>query len=122
MRKHRTYRGITKMGDFLDAVSAFLKSDFAKDNKTVIVALIIASIVLTAFVVSLIFNKLIIPFKLRESGDVKSEYQKLLSENEKLKEQIVKYKNIKNMTEAIESENLEEQKDKALNGFLKKKE
>lgn len=109
-----------KMGDFLDAVTSVLKSDFAKDNRVLLVALISVSVIVTAVVVSLIFNKLIIPYKLRVSGDVTSEYQKVLLENVELKEKLKSYRNIKNMTEAIEAECPEEQEDKALNTFLRK--
>lgn len=109
------------MLEFFEEIKNFLQSEYAKDNRVVIAVLVITFVVATICVVSLIFNKLIIPFKLRESGDIMVDYQRVLAENEKLKEELKYYRNIKGMLEAINSEDLGMPEDKAVDSFLRKR-
>lgn len=116
------------MGELLDGLSSFFGSEFAKDNIAVIIALIFISIVITAVIVSFIFNKLVIPFKLYSSDYIKPDYENALAEikelreeNNKLKKEINKYKNIKMIEMAIAPVDSENQRDKALETFLKGK-
>lgn len=107
------------MGEFIDTVSEFLQSDFAKDNRVVIVTFAIVLVVVTVVVVSLVFNKLIIPHKLRESGDYKQEYERVSAENNQLKNENGQLRLTKQMMNAANQEDEKTEKEK-LDGWEKK--
>ena len=116
------------MKDFFDALSEFLGSDLARDYRLVFIIAIIICIVLAVVITSFFFTKIIIPLRLREAGDVKLIYENALNENKQLKEEIgrleselIKYRQIKKMQEAInDPEESISCTDSALNIFLKK--
>ena len=115
------------MKDFFDALSDFLSSDLAKDFRWTVLILLIGVIAITIFITSIIFNKLIIPMKLRESGDVSSEYQKVLGEiselkkeNLELKEKLKEFSRMDGMIRAANSEDSETKLDGWEKKFLKK--
>lgn len=112
------------MGDFIDTVSDFLQSDFAKDNRVIIITFAVVLVVATAFVVSLVFIKLIIPYKLQESRDFRQECERVSTENKELKNEIRQLRITKEMVDAAKQEDEKTEKEK-LDGwekkFLKKK-
>lgn len=76
------------MKDLLDALSDVLNSDLVKENTWQVAVLVIAIIILTALVTSVVFNRLIIPLRLKKSENVLPDYKMALEENKKLKKEI----------------------------------
>lgn len=111
---------------FWDVLSEFLKSDFAKNNISQIIALQIAIIFITGLIVSLFFNKIIIPVKLKRSDYIILEYKEALkkiefleSKNKELKAENEIYRKQKKMENALNSDGLQEEFDEGLGKFLK---
>lgn len=114
------------MKEIIDTLGEFFSSEFAKDNIVIIIGLVILAIAVTASVVSIIFNKLIVPIKLQEAGSIVPDYEKALVEIERLKAEnrnlcmeLKKYEDIKKMEAAATSEDSEEGFDDGLRSFLK---
>ncbi len=107
---------------FFEEMAKFFGSEFAKNNITVIIALIFLSVILSVFFTSFIFNKFYIPLKMGEANGIKPKYEKVLKENEELRKELKKYENIQKMLEAVDSKDSKMEENKALDIFLKKNE
>lgn len=92
------------MKDFFDALSDLLGSNLVKDNVFIIIIFIVAVISLTAITTVVIFNKLVIPLKLKKSENIMPHYEKILEENKKLKADLAQLKHTKDMITAAESD------------------
>ena len=98
------------MKDFFDMLSDFSSSNFAKSNAVAIIILAVALVALSVSITIIIFNKIVFPIRFNESERIMTEYNKILAENGRLKEEMIELKNTKKMLDAANSEVLETQK------------
>ncbi len=88
------------MGNILNTLSAFWRSELVSDNKWIIVLLVVFCVMATEFVCSMVFIHVILPRKRSTVGYLLPEFHNILTEleilkadNRKLKEELDKYKN-----------------------------
>lgn len=96
------------MKDFFDVLSDLLASDLVKENAVEFGIIIVAIITMTVVITVIIFNKLVIPLKLKKSENIMPEYEKILAENQRIKCELKALKRTKEMVDVANGEGREE--------------
>lgn len=109
------------MWKIIEELGAFFDSELSKSAKITFVVIDIFIVILAVIVTALIFNKLIIPFKLGRAADIEAKYQEVLKENEELKGKMRECKITEEMLNAVKEKEAGMAEDKALSNFLIKK-
>lgn len=118
------------MDNLIKALFELLKSDLVKNNIHAIIVLLVIVALLSGFIVSLIMNNILFPYRynklnnrvlkteelIKENNVLKERNAELEDENERLKNEILEYQFMKS---TINQDN--NFKDKALDGFVKRK-